>query len=146
MQIPCQIVVYFDQLSGSSSMMQCLLGLGQVGRDCCLGRRASWAVHGIGAWVVRCWVTSLRFLPRDVLPQPQGCTYKGAKNRGYTAFTPAPGISTSARHPHTCQNIQQIFNLRNFLPFENHTSLLLRYPMLITLTFSNKIKRLKCLI
>ena len=23
-----------------------------VGSDLCLGRRASWAVHGIGAWVV----------------------------------------------------------------------------------------------
>ena len=33
----------------------------------------------------------MMFFPRDGLPQPQGCTYKGAKNRGSSTFTPEPG-------------------------------------------------------
>ena len=31
------------------------MGLELVGSDLGLGRRASWAVHGIGAWVVHVW-------------------------------------------------------------------------------------------
>ena len=32
------------------------MSTGLVGRDLVLGRRASWAVHGIGAWVYGWWV------------------------------------------------------------------------------------------